>query len=394
LERFSHSRLSAFENCPLSYKYKYIDHLKSDLETVEAFMGSRVHDTLERLYNGLRLTVVYPKEELTAYYLDQWQKNWNPDILVVREQYKPEHYRDAGLKAISDYYDRYQPFSGWKVVDTEMKVELALDNEHAMVGYIDRLDIKDRDFEIHDYKTSRTLPEQADLDSDRQLALYEMAVRQKWPDAHSVGLVWHYLVFDKEMRSERTPEQLDALKAKTLDLIKKVESADRFEANPSALCGWCGYQDICPKTSHEHKVDLLPAEEYLKDDGVRLTNEYIEKHQRLKAAEDDFAAVEERVYAYAKREGLETIKGSDHKLSVKFERTPSFPSKSKDKDAYDKFVKVLQERGVWSEVAQPNQMMLQSMVKKDVELADALTDMVEWKESRRLTRSKLKSGEK
>ena len=393
MERFSHSRLSTFENCPLAYRYKYIEHLKSDLETVEAFMGSRVHDALERLYNGLRLTVVYPKEDITAYYLDQWEKNWNPNILVVKDQYKPEHYRDAGLKAISDYYDRYHPFSGWKVVDTEMRVELALDEKHAMVGFIDRLDIKDKEFEIHDYKTSGHLPEQADLDSDRQLALYEMAVRQKWPDAKNVDLVWHYLVFDKEMRSKRTPEQLDALKAETLDLIKKVEAANVFPATPSALCNWCGYQDICPKTSHEHKVDSLPAEEYLKDDGVRLTNEYIEKHQRLKAAEEDFSAVEERVYTYAKKEGLETIKGSDHKLSVKFERAPSFPSKSKDIEAYEKFVKLLQERGVWGEVAQPNQMLLQSMVKKDVELADVLTDLVEWKEQRRITKSKLKNVE-
>ena len=48
---FSHSRLWLYENCPEAYKVKYIDKKFPDLpKSIEAFLGSMVHDSLEWLY--------------------------------------------------------------------------------------------------------------------------------------------------------------------------------------------------------------------------------------------------------------------------------------------------------------------------------------------------------
>ena len=47
----SHSSLGSFENCPRQYWYQYIG--KPDVErvdTIEAFLGTCVHETLEELY--------------------------------------------------------------------------------------------------------------------------------------------------------------------------------------------------------------------------------------------------------------------------------------------------------------------------------------------------------
>ena len=47
---YSHSRLSTFENCPLKFKYTYIDKIETGIEeSIEAFLGSRVHEALEKL---------------------------------------------------------------------------------------------------------------------------------------------------------------------------------------------------------------------------------------------------------------------------------------------------------------------------------------------------------
>jgi len=51
---YSHSRLNCFEQCPNKFKLKYIDKVESDIEqSVEAFLDSRVHETLEKLYRDL-----------------------------------------------------------------------------------------------------------------------------------------------------------------------------------------------------------------------------------------------------------------------------------------------------------------------------------------------------
>lgn len=47
---YSHSRLSTFEQCPNKYKLHYIDKVETEAEqSIEAFLGSRAHETLEKL---------------------------------------------------------------------------------------------------------------------------------------------------------------------------------------------------------------------------------------------------------------------------------------------------------------------------------------------------------
>lgn len=49
---YSNSKLATYENCPQQYKLKYIEPVKlpEGGEWIEAFLGSRVHKTLEKLH--------------------------------------------------------------------------------------------------------------------------------------------------------------------------------------------------------------------------------------------------------------------------------------------------------------------------------------------------------
>jgi len=51
----SHSSLDSFESCPRQYWYQYIGKPPVErVDTIEAFLGTCVHETLEKLYR-LRL---------------------------------------------------------------------------------------------------------------------------------------------------------------------------------------------------------------------------------------------------------------------------------------------------------------------------------------------------
>src|SRR4030067_941761 len=104
---YSHSQLSTYENCPHQYKLVYIDKIEVETEGIEAFMGSRVHDALEKLYRDLKLTKLNSLEDLIGYYHEVCEKNWNGMILITRKGYVAEDYRRLGEKCISDYYKRY-----------------------------------------------------------------------------------------------------------------------------------------------------------------------------------------------------------------------------------------------------------------------------------------------
>jgi len=60
------------------------------------------------------------------------------------------------------------------------------------------------------------------LDNDRQLGLYQIAVKEKFMDAKEISLIWHYLIFDKEFTSKRSDAQIAEAGAVTdLTLIRR-----------------------------------------------------------------------------------------------------------------------------------------------------------------------------
>jgi putative RecB family exonuclease len=125
-----------------------------------------------------------------------------------------------------------------------------------MLGIINCLDkAADGTLEIHDYKSSGKLPTQSDVDSDKQLALYQLAVHQSYPDVKKIELVWHYVLFDTELRSTRTEKELNQLEIEYQELIDEIDNAKKFPTYESMLCNWCGYQEYCPAKKPSPKLE-------------------------------------------------------------------------------------------------------------------------------------------
>ncbi len=322
-------------------------------------MGSRVHETLEKLYRDLRLSKANSLNELLSFYDDAWMKNYSGEIKIIKQGYTSQNYKDTGAKCISEYYTRYQPFDAGKTLGLEQLITVDIDG-YKLRGLIDRLSSNgDGAYKIHDYKTSQYLPQQSHFDSDRQLALYQIGVQEMFGDVNEVDLIWHYLVFDREMRSRRKEQDIIELKAgiaKLIETIEKAEEENGFQASESGLCDWCDYQSLCPKRMHIVKTGQMPLNRYLEDTGVMLVNKYVEKFAEKKRFVDkmdsELELLKEAIVAYAKREGVDIIRGNDKKLRVRIENRPHFPTKEeKGRDRLDAMIK---EAGKWEEVSDLN----------------------------------------
>jgi putative RecB family exonuclease len=397
---YSHSRLSAFETCPLQYRLRYVDKIKIDeSETIEAFMGSRVHETLEKLYKDLRLSKSDTVDELISFYDDVWLKNYSEDIRIVKKGYTPRNYKDTGARCIREYYARYQPFNDGKTLGLEQMIAIDIEG-YKLRGFIDRLSSsRDGTYEIHDYKTSQYLPQQSHFDSDRQLALYQIGIQEMFGDVNDIDLVWHYLVFDREIKSKRQPHDLLELKSGIVKLIETIERAEEendFEAAESGLCDWCDYQSLCPKRMHLVRTGQMPLNKYLEDPGVKLVNRYVEKSMEKKKLIDNLDAelelLKEAIVAYAKREGVEIIRGNDKKLRIKIEEKPHFPSKEeKEREMLDAIIK---ESGKWEEVSDLNVHALsKALTGWSPELVGKIREFRKMEESCRIYISNLKERE-
>lgn len=249
---YSHSRLSSWENCPLLYRYRYIDRVRTGLQSIEAFMGKCVHEVLEGLYRDLDRARSGGPGPYVAQFERIWKGKHTPNVRVIRPDLDAGYYRALGARCVRDYWERNHPFciEPEKIIGLEMKVELTLDPQrrYRMIGFVDRVQHAEPGIiEIHDYKTSGSLPREGSLRFDRQLPLYEMALRERFPQTQEVRLIWHFLVHGAEFVERRTPRDLERLKRTCISLIQTVERARDFPAKKGPLCAWCEYQEICPE---------------------------------------------------------------------------------------------------------------------------------------------------
>lgn len=351
---FSHSKLETYENCPFRYRLQYIERIRTGRRSIEAFMGSAVHEVLEKLYRDLRMSRCPSLEELTDYYDHLWESTCTDDVFVVRSEFTREDYRRTGLRCLGDYYQRYHPFAGGVPVWLEKKVVIPLrDCEGRVVeftGVLDRLDSLDGGrYEIHDYKTSSSLPTRQELERDRQLSLYQLAVEEAFPDAREVELVWHYLVFDRELRLRRERGDLERIAAEAAAIARAIETADDFPPREGVLCDWCELQEYCPKRKHLVMVAGLPECELGTERGVQLADEYIEWSGRKREAEEHMAGLREEILDFAAFQGVDNIQGSSCVLRVSRGRLARLPDACSPERV--ELERVLREAGLWDEVA-------------------------------------------
>lgn len=401
---YSHSRLGTFETCPLRYKLAYIDRIKREEEGIEAFLGSRFHEVMEKLYKDLKCRL-YSLKDLLDYYSDQWDKEFSEAVIITKKDRTAEDYKNIGRKCIEDYYKRYSPFEQGRVLGLEKEILIDLNNDgkYKVRGFIDRISqSQDDTYEIHDYKTSASLPEQKHFDQDRQLALYQIGIQNIWNDTKKVKLIWHYVVFDKEMVSVRLPEQLETLKKDTINLINEIEAVKEFLPKESHLCEWCPYPDLCPKRKHLYKIEDLPVNEYLKDNGVKLVNEYakliVQKRQRqdeIDKIDQELDKIKDAAIIYAEQENAEVIVGSGHKLKITEKQKVGSPAKGSPERK--ELENILRQADKWDEISDLDTFAIEKAVNEkrwDKGIMDKIKQFLRIEMKKSVSLSKVQEKEK
>ena len=181
-------------------------------------------------------------------------------------------------------------------------------------------------------------------------------------------------------------------------LIGKIETDRQFLPREGPLCDWCDYQGFCPKRKHLIAVESLPPNEYLNEEGVVLVNQYVEMKERKRLLNEEIDAelvkIEEALYAYAQKEELEAIFGSDHVAKIKIEMKEKYPLKS---DPHRKMLdEIVKKAGKWMEVSDLNPWMLARVIGRGgwpPSLVNKVKEFSTVEESRSITITKLRERE-
>ena len=254
-EYYSHSSLQTFLNCPKQFEFRYIQRIPSK-ETIEGFLGSLVHQTLEIFYKyQARFNADLNYFALKRIYLNKWRRFWHKDIVKIKDKPTKE-YLKIGLECIKHYYNSEIVKRNLKektlAIEKEINIQIG---KFIFKGFIDRLVEKaDGTIEIQDYKTGGSLPSKNEFLKNNQLALYQLAITKEFKDRDFV-LVWHYLQHQKKIKIKKSKKDLLELKKKLVSDVEKIESTEEYLAKTSHLCQWCSFINICPLMKPTHGIE-------------------------------------------------------------------------------------------------------------------------------------------
>jgi|TARA_B110000116_G_C16713408_1_gene525610 RecB family exonuclease len=400
---YSHSRLGTYENCPFQYKLRYVNKIKPILgNSIESFMGSMVHDSLEWLYKLAQDSNIITKATLLEKYDKLWNENWDETIRVVKKDLTADNFKETGQTCLEMYYDRYHPFDQAITIGLEERMMIELPENKKMQGYIDRLDkIGDGHFAVHDYKTSNRVPPQNKADKDRQLGLYALAVHQRYPEVKKIDLIWHYVRFDEEVRSTRDEKQLDSMISSTVSLINDIEAATErkeFPTKTSILCNWCEYKAQCPEYSHQYasqkEMPTLSTTTISAVQAAETVDKLIELKEKKKNLSLDMDAMmetlESQLLNYSKESGHTTVFGKNYKASFSTTESVKIPGK-KDLKRYE-LESSLKELELWDDLQEMSPYKLKSMLKSErwsEEQKKTISSYLDKTESSRISLKKL-----
>jgi len=237
-KHLSYSRLSRFEQCPLSFKLHYIDEKKSEPGMALVF-GKLIHAVLEELIEEhveKELIGRLSEKRIFELYRTHCAKEILTDPVIFNE----------GVEILQSFIKREAVVDHRNILGIEKEFRLKI-GDFEILGFIDRVDQVDPEtIDIIDYKSNRMLFTRDEVDHSLQMSLYHMAAQQMWPWAKNIRLTFNMLRHGVDMVTFRDEEQLLAARHYVETLGSMTENATEFPARLNANCIYCDHRAQCP----------------------------------------------------------------------------------------------------------------------------------------------------
>ena len=341
--RISYSGLETFSTCPAKYKFQFIDRIKVP-RSKEAVFGTLIHDCLKMFHEPSGPTPL-TEDELLKYFTEKWDSNLYQD---KQEEAFAFH---QGIEILKKYYLQNQGIT-FNIINLETLFEAPILEKnsqtqqelHQITGRIDRIDkLTDGTFEVIDYKTTKKMPAQEEVDKNFQLSVYYLGLANRWPSLQEenrpVKLSLYYLRHGEKLSTIRTNQQIEESKQKILSIIDQIKE-NSFEPRSNPLCGWCQYQPYCPLFKHKFIKEQQPTanDEQIKE----IIKEYFEIKDKQKLDTKRLTELKEVINQYCDENKIERIFGEDGYITRLPQQRFSYN--------FNKVKEILEPIGKWNEI--------------------------------------------
>lgn len=248
LPRVTPSKLATWRDCPRRYRMAYLDR------PTPPRGGAWAHSTLgASVHNALRAYFELPVSRRTAdAAAGLVVRHWKDDGFADAAQ--SATYRDRAARWVADYVATLDP--DLTPVGLERWVS-AVCGRVVAEGRADRIDERDGELVIVDYKTGRRVPTDADAGASQALALYALAagtsmrMRCRRVELHHLpsGTVAAATHDADSLAGHRERAEQDALRIRdaSRELADGGDADTLFPVVTGAHCSGCTFRRSCPQ---------------------------------------------------------------------------------------------------------------------------------------------------
>lgn len=243
----SPSKVSAFKDCALAFRFSVLDGLPQP-PSLPAVRGTTVHRALELLFNEpaeLRTPEAARDHLSTAFSEISATEEFLALDLPEAESLR---FQQDAATMVGNYFTLEDPREV-NVVGTELMIEAELDGV-TIRGIIDRLEESpDGELIISDYKTGRAPGVQQEQARMEGIHFYSLLCEETMGRRPAtIRLI--YLGREPQIITAHPTEQsLRGTRRRLGAVWSAIDTAcanEDFRPRPSALCNWCAYKDYCP----------------------------------------------------------------------------------------------------------------------------------------------------
>lgn len=242
----SPSKLLAFLDCPRRYRLQYLDRPSPERRPQRAHtsVGIAVHNALRDWWDLPQRSPGAGAALVDRAWVD----------VGFRDAVQSEQWRGRMREAVTSYLGDVDPQD--HPVGIERTVSF-VSGELRLTGRVDRLDDRDGELVVVDYKTSRVAPTDDEARTSLPLALYAAAVWKMFR-RRTLRVELHHVPSGTVAAHEHTPESLTRKVEQARSIARDARRADRafreegpgsglFPPRPGPLCGWCDLRAHCPE---------------------------------------------------------------------------------------------------------------------------------------------------
>lgn len=229
----NYSKIKTYLECPLLYKYKYVEGKKDGLVPASS-LGVSIHRTLEEYHSHSS-----DPSELIQYYNDCWLGAGYSSAGEQMEYYL------KGKKMIEMY--EQAEYSRKTEVDSTEREFIFEHGRWTLRGKVDRIDRwPDGSWEVIDYKTGAEMDPGFDIRTSLQMGIYSVGARRAWNMKKGKASI--YLVaLDQIISADFEEFNEDEIIKKFIEVGQQIELSV-FTPNTNH-CQNCAFNTRCPSST-------------------------------------------------------------------------------------------------------------------------------------------------